>query len=549
MEPYINDPFGGQLIQRSVIVQKDERGYGLTVSGDNPVFVQNVKEYGAAYKSGVRQGDRIIKVNGTLVTQSNHMEVVNMIKAGSFVSLTLLGRPPGSTQPLPPPHQPNQNASNRATVSGPRPAAPEKDAEMRSERVTTMRKMLDQEKELYEKTQTEYTRNPTEKLQKDLSGAATRVKVLEHQLAKLTGISSALGSKDLQYQGFMFYVTPPTSPVLREPNANFSNPDSPASDVDYQRSPELSQAGSHPRQRSSPETFFQQDPKKKPSVKRNNSDACNMNNHRRPRLSNFDSMSQKNRVDNSQSTDLIQYSVSPDSDSAADSSPNTTPPRQRRRFGDYGEDGETCKLGTSPLSHTTSMEPFYSTISNDDNRNQQIMCMEDEDFQSDGENLDEHGPFNDLESLVKRPAHMAVFLHYLISNSDPSSLFFYLVTDSYGTGSLKELRKWCYEIFSTFLAPTGPLRIQVEENVVQKIESILTSSIDNEQAMKKVFVVARDVAITEIRDLLGDFRNKRFLGLGSIYGDQMLRDGDMDRSTELKVVEQTLMPHLERLSR
>lgn len=32
------------LVQRCVIIQKDENGFGLTVSGDNPVFVQLVKE-------------------------------------------------------------------------------------------------------------------------------------------------------------------------------------------------------------------------------------------------------------------------------------------------------------------------------------------------------------------------------------------------------------------------------------------------------------------------------------------------------------------------
>ena len=34
----------GGLMQRCVIVQRDENGYGLTVSGDNPVFVQSVKD-------------------------------------------------------------------------------------------------------------------------------------------------------------------------------------------------------------------------------------------------------------------------------------------------------------------------------------------------------------------------------------------------------------------------------------------------------------------------------------------------------------------------
>ncbi|KAM4620708.1 rho guanine nucleotide exchange factor 12 isoform 2-T2 [Polymixia lowei] len=89
------DPTG--LVQRCVIIQRDENGFGLTVSGDNPVFVQLVKEDGAAMRAGVQTGDRIIKVNGTLVTQSNHIEVVELIKSGSYVALTVLGRPPGLT--------------------------------------------------------------------------------------------------------------------------------------------------------------------------------------------------------------------------------------------------------------------------------------------------------------------------------------------------------------------------------------------------------------------------------------------------------------------
>ena len=35
---------GQHLIQRCVIIQRDEKGYGLTVTGDNPVYVQSVKD-------------------------------------------------------------------------------------------------------------------------------------------------------------------------------------------------------------------------------------------------------------------------------------------------------------------------------------------------------------------------------------------------------------------------------------------------------------------------------------------------------------------------
>ncbi|KAI1294177.1 Rho guanine nucleotide exchange factor 11 [Halotydeus destructor] len=96
---------------RTVIVQKDENGFGLRVSGDNPVFVESVRDHGAAYRAGVRAGDRIIKVNGALVTKAGHQEVVRLIMAGGspYVSLQLLGRPPQvSSSPSSPPSSSSQ---------------------------------------------------------------------------------------------------------------------------------------------------------------------------------------------------------------------------------------------------------------------------------------------------------------------------------------------------------------------------------------------------------------------------------------------------------
>lgn len=77
------------IIEKSVIIHKDENGFGLRVLGQEPVFVDFVHENGAAWKAGVRKGDNIIKVNGTLVKSFDHQRVVHMIQSCTFVNLTL----------------------------------------------------------------------------------------------------------------------------------------------------------------------------------------------------------------------------------------------------------------------------------------------------------------------------------------------------------------------------------------------------------------------------------------------------------------------------
>uniref|UniRef100_A0A1I7WXK8 PDZ domain-containing protein n=1 Tax=Heterorhabditis bacteriophora TaxID=37862 RepID=A0A1I7WXK8_HETBA len=85
---------GAGMIERCVVVQRQHDGYGFTVTGDHPVFVHTVKLEGAAFCAGVREGDRILKVNGMPVTSNNHLDVVRMISGGQNVVLTLLGAPP-----------------------------------------------------------------------------------------------------------------------------------------------------------------------------------------------------------------------------------------------------------------------------------------------------------------------------------------------------------------------------------------------------------------------------------------------------------------------
>ena len=57
-----------------------------------------------------------------------------------------------------------------------------------------------------------------------------------------------------------------------------------------------------------------------------------------------------------------------------------------------------------------------------------------------------------------------------------------------------------------------PLKINVDETIVSSVENILQTKFDKDEAMKNVFHASRNVAKSEIHDLLADFRSKRALG-------------------------------------
>ncbi|XP_033970966.1 rho guanine nucleotide exchange factor 12 isoform X3 [Trematomus bernacchii] len=191
------------LVQRCVIIQKDENGFGLTVSGDNPVFVQLVKEDGAAMRAGVQTGDRIIKVNGTLVTHSNHIEVVKLIKSGSYVALTVLGRPPGLAQiPL----SEAESEMLGVSISSPnspateRPYSPldrlsstqspwDENSSVCNQKVDMLQRMLSKEQQELQAMKEEYSRNPSPKLLKDIQEVKKHIPQLQGQILKASGAS------------------------------------------------------------------------------------------------------------------------------------------------------------------------------------------------------------------------------------------------------------------------------------------------------------------------------------------------------------------------
>ncbi len=69
---------------------RDGLGYGLTLSGDQPVFVQTVRPGGAAERAGVREGDVILRVDGRRVRISMYFPNVEARYTVSVCTLRVL---------------------------------------------------------------------------------------------------------------------------------------------------------------------------------------------------------------------------------------------------------------------------------------------------------------------------------------------------------------------------------------------------------------------------------------------------------------------------
>ncbi|KFM79191.1 Rho guanine nucleotide exchange factor 11, partial [Stegodyphus mimosarum] len=626
------------MVQRCVIIQKDEKGYGLTVSGDNPVFVQSVKEDGAAARAGVQQGDRIIKVNGTLVTQSNHQDVVELIKSGSYVALTLLGKPPGQSKGTLSPtqsfHLPGKNSSMSISnsnksgssnrITGPQPVDPEKQQQLTNSRIHTIRKMLEKEADYLENLRAEFSKTPSEEIRSKVNGAMKRVKTLEEQLFNLTGIphehivtrspkspTSGRHSHDKENHRSVSFPAPgfhnralthqtsaPALPANQEPHIFSLSPDSDdpkqsATLLPCHESRDQNQSGhspdmqkqsistslenlvkhmnprtttwpqpTHTRQSSSPETLIDG----LESFKCQKSNGCTIPRadslHRSPSAvspsyGGYKNISSESDSRNSHPANTSRGSSIGQYDSAVESpipSPPVTPPEpaESHQFGADSFEGDDAvpheEYGTPPES-TLGEISLHSVVSKL-SQNPNIICMEDEEFSSDPEmsHVDDHGPFSGLWKLVRNPAHLSVFLHYLMSNSDPSSLFFYLISDMYEQGSGRDMKKWAYEIHSSFLVPGAPLKVSsVDETILHEIDEVLQNHIDKEEILRNVFKKANRKAKEELNDFLADFRNKRTMGLANMYGppDYQLEEAKHDKNKELKIIEQLLVPCLE----
>ncbi|CAM9760238.1 unnamed protein product [Lampetra fluviatilis] len=453
------------MVQRCVIVQKDEFGFGLTVSGDNPVFVQSVRKDGAAMRAGVQQGDRIIKVNGTLVTQSNHLEVVKLIKSGSYVALTLLGRPPGCPEPPPsladarhdsllslvgspglsPDHNSSQLAGSRDSSSSSPGTNDEHRGVLRDGR-PGLQRMLEQAKEERERLLEDPRSAEVPHLINEIRSIEARIQQLEQRLRR-----AGDGTQDF-VDGFQ---------------ENKSGAKS------VRQHGEENAAGQPDLLSSLPENFMG---KKLQDLEENSSLASGKGAARR---------AMSHDIHSTHSDIPVNHMIPPCS----------APP--------------------------TTIFPQHS-----------IIGPEDEDFPSDSEQADNQAVFARLERVKERPAHMAVFLQYVVSQHDPAPLMLNLMADA--VLHSKEPRKMFTSLYMLFLDRHAPLKVTLADS----IQSEFDEAKNREDVPEATLGEARESVLRVIEEQLQDYRSKSEMGLGSFYGENELMSLSGDQMEERMAAEQ-----------
>ncbi|XP_043857116.1 rho guanine nucleotide exchange factor 11 isoform X6 [Dromiciops gliroides] len=454
------------LVQRCVIIQKDQHGFGFTVSGDRIVLVQSVRPGGAAMKAGVKEGDRIIKVNGTMVTNSSHLEVVKLIKSGAYVALTLLGSSsssvgvsglqenPGSlgpsrVTPVVPPPAPPLPPPPPQRITGPKPL---QDPEVQKHAAQILQNMVRQEEKELQRLQEAFGRNPNGLLAEQIEGAQRRIFQLQRKIQQEMG-----GSVDI----LQAHDTKPANLKSSEGRHSLDSQDGDSGlDSGTERLPSLSES-----------------------------------------LLNRNSMLSDPGLDSPRTSPVIMAKVA----------------QHHRRQG-----SDTIVLPATEQGLDHSAKP--------------LIIGPEEDYDPGYFNNECDILFQDLEKLKYRPAHLGVFLRYIFSQADPNPLLFYLCAEVYLQTYPKDSRGLGKTIWVIFLEKNSPLRVKIPEALQAEIDLRLRNNEDIRSALSE----AQEAAMPEIQEQIQDYRTKRTMGLGSLYGENDLMDLDGDPQRERQIAERQL---------
>ncbi|XP_017108206.2 uncharacterized protein RhoGEF2 isoform X2 [Drosophila bipectinata] len=469
----------------TLTVRKDGNGYGMKVSGDNPVFVESVKPGGAAEIAGLVAGDMILKVNGHEVRLEKHPTVVALIKASTTVELAVK-RSQKMTRPtsvsVVTPSTPILSGRDRtASITGPQPVDSIKRREMETYKIQTLQKMLEQEKLNLERLKGDQN-NPSYKL------SEANIRKLREQLHQVG--AEALG-----------------------------------------QTPKLGK-NKHRRVGSSPDNMHPRHPDRMTKTTSGSWEIVEKDGEVTP-----------------PGTPPPPYLTSSHMTVPEDPNENC---RGGGAAGIFIESHQFTPIAGASSPIPTSLHSCHIQAAQSNDTQKEIISMEDENSSdADEPFIDENGPFNNLTRLLQAEnvTFLAIFLNYVISNSDPAPLLFYLITELYKEGTSKDMRKWAYEIHSTFLVPRAPLSwYRQDESLAREVDNVLQSEFDKVEILRTVFLRSRKRARDLISEQLREFQQKRTAGLGTIYGptDDKLAEAKSDKLRE-QIIDKYLMPNLQLL--
>ncbi|XP_065563903.1 uncharacterized protein LOC136029437 isoform X6 [Artemia franciscana] len=556
---------------RVLEIIKDSKGFGFVVAGDKPVFVQSVREGGAAERAGLMKNDVIIKVNGVNVTDFNHAEVVNLIKAaGPFVTLTLIGQNSSSSfngySPSSPTSMPLSPVNLTPSIQGPdipkdrlislpKPVDNEQQRALDMSAVRTLQTMYEREEEARNRLRAQQERHPNPRTAVELAQSEEILKELRRKISAISGTRDWIPSS---VPSSVLNVTARSPPAKRS-LANFGSRKTDMGSLESEEesppplpvrvtsrmsnplaSPVLSPINSE-RRFGSPDIAPPLPPRNNVMM-RSHEDGVGTQ-HQRTKSSPFpyrgpEVIPDLRRMSTVDSGDLETHKAQRTTSPVPVSPAGSPPPPYSIDQPDVG--------GRRSHGVTFSSEAGVGT-------QWQIPSMEDDDW-SDHESsvIEDHGPYTKISTLLEAKPYLAVFINYLLCNYDPSNLFFLLITDHYKEGtSTKDMCRWAFEINTTFLVPNAPLKVQsVDEQILREIDDVLTNFASKEERLRTVFFKARKRASGAVKMELDDFRNKRQAGLAGLFGpsDEDLKEASVDLNKEIKVVETLLLPKLQEYS-
>uniref|UniRef100_A0A8C5ZHF3 Rho guanine nucleotide exchange factor 11 n=1 Tax=Marmota marmota marmota TaxID=9994 RepID=A0A8C5ZHF3_MARMA len=414
------------LVQRCVIIQKDQHGFGFTVSGDRIVLVQSVRP--GEYSIFPAHGGQFLE-GFTYVTVLHDLENVS----GAYVALTLLGSSPSSVSvsglqqepfltgaprvipvippPPPPPLPPPQR------ITGPKPL---QDPEVQKHATQILRNMLRQEE------------------------------------------------KELQVRSLLKDILPPCGDTSQRPSEGRLSLDSQEADSGLD---------------SGTERF--------------------------PSLS--ESLMNRNSVPSDPGLD----------------SPRTSPVIMARVAHHHRRQGSDVPIpSSSDQGIDQSPKP--------------LIIGPEEDYDPGYFNNESDIVFQDLEKLRSRPAHLAVFLRYIFSQADPSPLLFYLCAEVYQQTNPKDSRSLGKDIWNIFLEKNAPPLAPTPCPCCLPWALTTDLRLRNGEDVRGILCEAQEAAMPEIQEQIHDYRTKRTLGLGSLYGENDLLDLDGDPLRERQIAEKQL---------